>query len=356
MYLREMKAFLAGLVGVALRLCIHVLTLSWHILRGTLALASQDIDRAPYRLRRNPTLLSEGPGGNILGLDQLPQPPALPANVRSIEIAGCANLCMYTAGACFALQRAETCKRRITAGEVVVRGGSSGSFVAAALVTGSDCAELMRLCRVRFATHRRRFGGCIGIFSSSVHSILKQLFEQTQHIAETDEKPSILPDGQLLRGFKLEVSLTQFLPMPTHTMETEFHDTSQLLNTVLASCYIPIAYEWPIVLPGRGFCVDGCALRFLPNADCVVSPYHCHTADVTPTSEYPRAMVFNLLHPDDVLTLFEDGYMDAVRWLEAGGSSRTTEREKLQRNPTSASLRALWSEGWRVFQEMCAMR
>ena len=84
----------------------------------------------------------------------------------------------------------------------------------------------------------------------------------------------------------------------------------------------------------------------------MLSPYHCHAADVFPREEYPRALVFNLQHADDTLVLFEEGYLDALRWLEAGAPSRRDERAQMARAPV-ASGRALLHEGVRVLLELC---
>ena len=55
---------------------------------------------------------------------------------------------------------------------------------------------------------------------------------------------------------------------------------------------------------------------------------------------------------DDTLTLFEEGYLDAVRWLKAGAPSRRDERKRLAA-PQGASMLALLREGVRVLMELC---
>eukprot|EP00747_Dinoflagellata_sp_TGD_P021546 gnl/TRDRNA2_/TRDRNA2_128561_c1_seq1.p1 gnl/TRDRNA2_/TRDRNA2_128561_c1~~gnl/TRDRNA2_/TRDRNA2_128561_c1_seq1.p1 ORF type:complete len:185 (-),score=30.61 gnl/TRDRNA2_/TRDRNA2_128561_c1_seq1:30-584(-) len=125
---------------------------------------------------------------------------------------------------------------------------------------------------------------------------------------------------------KLQVAVTHFDPLPRTAIVAEFANEQELVTSVLASCYIPVAYEEPIRLRGLNLCIDGCAINFFPSAKFVVSPYHCHLADIEPVAEYPRTMVFNLLHGDDILRLFEDGYLDTVRWLQEG----TRSREKLR--------------------------
>ena len=160
-----------------------------------------------------------------------------------------------------------------------------------------------------------------------------------------------MPSRQAAAGH-LSVSVTQFCPMPTHCEVTEFGSEEELLDAVLASCYIPVAYEHPVVLRGLGFCVDGCVCSFLPNARCRVSPYHCHLADVSPVEEYNGSLVFNLLHGHDVLRLFEDGYLDCVKWLRAGAASKAGKRIQHLDGTRRRSFRALLVQGVRVFLSM----
>mmetsp|Transcript_35737 Transcript_35737/g.111544 ORF Transcript_35737/g.111544 Transcript_35737/m.111544 type:complete len:146 (+) Transcript_35737:1-438(+) len=136
---------------------------------------------------------------------------------------------------------------------------------------------------------------------------------------------------------------------------TEFPSDEAVLDAVLASFYIPVAYEQPMVLPGLGVCLDGCVCSFLPNVRCVISPYHCHLADIFPAEEYECTLVFNLLHGDDVLRLFEDGYLDCLRWLERGAPSRFGER-KGSFAPRGASFLALLKQGFLVFLSLAGLR
>ena len=92
------------------------------------------------------------------------------------------------------------------------------------------------------------------------------------------------PDGADVVG-------TDLLERPgVEAPAVDLADEAAVLDAVLASCYIPIAYEAPVVLatPRLGFCVDGCAMNFLPAASLVVSPYHAHQADVAPATEFPK--------------------------------------------------------------------
>jgi len=98
--------------------------------------------------------------------------------------------------------------------------------------------------------------------------------------------------------------------------------------------------------------VDGCVVKFLPDkANCVISPYHCQLPDVCPEFEYSGELVFSIHHPSDDLRLFEDGFLDTVRWLEAGAPSREKEREQAF-PPDACGFARLWSEGWRVMRDI----
>ena len=346
---------LSAIVGYGLFALFHALSAVWSFARAAASRIVPDKDRAPRRLPHEPRFLSVGEHG-VSGLERLPVVPPIPPHIRTVAIAGCANLAMYTFGAAYALQRAPNYAERLAEGSLVASGGSSGAFVAAPLAMGIDCGRVMlRLCHTAFVRHRRRFGGCVGIFSQSVRGILAQGLAEARR--RGDDPLAKLAPGDMpgdTPGDRLRVSVTRFAPQPEHVVVSGFASEAELLDAVLASCYIPVAYESPVVLPRHGFCIDGCALRFLPAADLVISPYHVHLAEATPRAQYPSSMVFNLLHASDILRLFEDGYLDTVRWLEeGGGASRDAERRaKAGAAPIASSMRALVAEGVGVALEI----
>ena len=176
---------------------------------------------------------------------------------------------------------------------------------------GIDCARVMlRLSLTAFAQRKRRYGGCVGIFSESIRGILAQALAES---ANDEPLARVASSGRLrVLGWR---------PRP-HIVVKSFASEAELLDAVDVSCHMPQPYKNEVVLAELG-----CShLHFVPMADLVMSPYHCHLADVTPREEYPQAMASDLLHAADVLRLFEDGYLDTVRWLESGGISRDAER------------------------------
>jgi hypothetical protein len=270
--------------------------------------------------------------------------------MQTIAFAGCANLCCYTLGAAYALQRAPNYSKLRQQGKLRVSGGSSGALIGSFFAMDLDGSICLQLLRSRFCAHKHRLGGCIGIFSREVRHIL-QTAMRSANSTRTDEPV------ERLEGERLRVSVTRFNPAPQHVVVSDFADEASLLDAVLASCYIPVAYETPVVLsaPALGFCVDGCALSFLPMASCVVSPYHAHNADIFPAREYPSALVFSLVHADDVLKLFEDGYLDTVRWLEAQAPSRECERLAVHAQSTGG-LAAFAGVAVQVFLELLGVK
>lgn len=329
----------APIVRWSLFFICHALTKLWQLGRWLFAFVAADRDRAPRRLSEGPRFLSIGPTGQLVGLNKLPRVPRLPP-IETLEFAGCANLCAYTAGAAYAMQKSPNYEEQMRQGRMRARGASSGAFVATAFAAGCNMAEFMRLMHREFTLHSRRVGGCIGMYSRAVGTILSNALRQAQ-------EP--LAKGKVDLG--LEISVTRFAPWPEHVVVSTFDDEQMLIDTVLASCYIPVAYEKPKRLSEIGFCIDGCAAHFMPNAQYVASPYHCHNAEIMPEHEYPRQMVFNLLHGDDVLRLFEDGFLDTIHWLDQGAPSKLFDRMESTGEP-GASTATLINEAKRLAWEL----
>ena len=339
-----------SIVGWLLRQLCCLFTLCHALLLSICTRLLPVKDRAPRRLPPS-SLLREDPSGCVIGLEYLPPVPSLPEDERTetIAFAGCANLCCYTLGAAYAVQCAPNYSELRQQGKLRVAGGSSGALVGAFFAMDLDCSICVQIMRTRFRAHRQRLGGCIGIFSREVREILRSAM-RTANAGRTDDPVSRL-DG------RLRVSVTRFNPAPQREVITSYPDEAALLDVVLASCFIPVAYESPVVLstPGLGFCVDGCAMDFLPMASCVVSPYHSHSADIYPAVEYPTALVFSMVHADDVLKLFEDGYLDTVRWLEAHRPCRERERAAVCAQP-AGGLAAFAAVALQAFLELLGLK
>lgn len=313
----------------------------WKLASDAAELISPEKDITPKQMLKEPRFLSvsdAGLHGSVDGLDRLPAVPPLPPHIKTVTVAGCANFAMYNLGAAYALQCAPNYVERMAEGAwqpsamKMALGPASGAFVAAALATGIDCARVMlRLSHAAFSQRRRRFRGCVGIFSESIRGIFAQALAET---AEDEPLAKIAESGRLrVLGWR---------PRPT-IVKKSFASEDDLLDAVEDSCHMPQPYKNAVVLAELG-----CShLHFVSMADTVLSPYHDHLAEVTPREEYPREMASDVLHAADILRLFEDGYIDAVRWLESGGASRDEERRAINgvHGQPIPSLRALVSDG-----------
>ena len=348
----------ASLIGWLLRQVCRAWTQCYLALLWVCTPFFQVKDRAPQRLAPAATLREEvsmmtEDMGKLTGFECLPPVPPLPEDERTdtVAFAGCANLCCYTLGAAFALQQAPNYADLRRRGKLRVVGGSSGALVGAFFAMDIDCGVCMHIMRARFRRHRHRLGGCIGIFSREVRDILRTAIRDSNRAGRTDGPVD------RLEGERLRVSVTRFNPWPQHATISSFSDEDAVLDAVLASCYIPVAYEAPVVLnaPRLGFCVDGCAISFLPQASCVVSPYHEHRAEIAPAVEFPAALVFSLVHADDVLALFEAGYRDTVRWLESGAPSRERQRATKSAQAAGGGLGAFATVALQVLLEIAGV-
>lgn len=139
-----------------------------------------------------------------------------------------------------------------------------------------------------------------------------------------------------------------------YLVASEFESVEQVCDAVLASCFIPVAYEEMIIYKDFGFIVDGCLSAPPLQADIVISPYEEHLPDVCPKESFPTSLVFSLLHKDDVVSLFEKGYLDAVEWINNGCVTREPEREKIF-GDTKLGVMALVMVGVRCLLEIAGM-
>ena len=103
-------------------------------------------------------------------------------------------------------------------------GGSSGALVAAPFALGVDCARVMlRLSHEQFALHRRRIGGCIGIYSAGVRGTLSRAIAEAA-AARGQEADSLV--AAATASGRLHVSVTRFAPLPQHLELCRFGDAS----------------------------------------------------------------------------------------------------------------------------------
>jgi len=254
----------------------------------------------------------------------LPVPPPFPeppAEGIKISFGPCANLMIYTAGVACCLQRCPNYA------EVFPRlrfyGVSCGAFVASTMAANCDMLTMLPEMMAWTVKFQGRLWGLIGAYSETITDICWRLFSEPSRFESA-------------RG-RLGIGVTAFRPSPERVAVESFGSANELVTTLLGSCYIPVAFETPQWSEDMGPLWDGGILEFQTHGDVVVSPYESLVPDVFPRSPYPRKFTFFSPHQRDAVRIFEDGYMDCLRWLEAGAPTRTAERSLLPGGSASSS-------------------
>lgn len=273
-------------------------------------------------------------------MESLPRvtlPPHLFDHSVTLAFAPCSNLCLYMFGAVACLQHAHNFADARQ--HFRFRGVSSGALVAAALALDTNLPALFEQCVGLLDTLNVRRWGWIGAYSCSIRELVKQAAQGKDiHTATA--------------GGKLNIATTCFRPSPSLREITTFKNSSELEQAVLASCYIPVVWEDPIWLPDIGPCLDGGVSGFSVDGDFVFGPYHSNFPDVGPSAEYSRQLVFQPVDARDMLRLFEDGYRDCARWVEAGCPSRHAERQEKIFSQRAGGTCTMLREGWATFLEV----
>lgn len=244
----------------------------------------------------------------------LPVPPPLPtppAGGLQITFGPCANLMIYTGGVAACLQRCPN----YTAVFPKLRfyGVSCGAFIASSMAADVDMLQLLPAMLAWTEKFQGRLWGLVGAYSDSISSIVRGIFSDPVRFERA-------------RG-RLGIGVTAFLPTPQLVRVREFHTAQDLMTTLLGSCYIPVAFETPMWCKKMGPLWDGGIFEFATQGDFVASPYVESRPDVHPKTPYLKSFSFFPPHEEDAVRIFEDGYMDCLRWLEAGAPSRFAERE-----------------------------
>eukprot|EP00927_Polykrikos_kofoidii_P051040 TRINITY_DN44855_c0_g1_i1.p1 TRINITY_DN44855_c0_g1~~TRINITY_DN44855_c0_g1_i1.p1 ORF type:complete len:354 (+),score=52.69 TRINITY_DN44855_c0_g1_i1:105-1166(+) len=282
-------------------------------------------------------------------LAQLPRaklPTEAFAEGTVIAFEPCSNLCLYNFGVAACLQRATNFDE--VRPRLCFAGTSSGAIVAAFLALNADICDLFPKCAHLLGDINNRVGGWIGAYSKTIRQLIRK--------AGSDRDIQAALSGERLR-----VNITELNPLPQARELRNFASQRDLEQGVLASCYIPVVWEEPIWLSGGvGPCLDGGATRFLIDGDFVFGPYHSNIPDLCPETEYPRQLVFQPVDLQDLYRLFEDGYRDALRWIENGCPSRKAERMKTlfdeKGNTSRGNIRVLLSEASSTFLEVAGIR
>ena len=195
-------------------------------------------------------------------------------------------------------------------------GSSSGSLMAAAIACRVDLNSFRNFAygMVDFAS-----GRLAGPAAAMTHIVRAGL---DRHIAPLPPPT----DGRLVVNIT-KVSGLRARPLTV----SKFEGTSDLIDALMASCYIPVYYEEPRFFRG-GLCVDGGLTMSSPpvgsgTSTVFVSPIHLPSSDQC-TAHLPLGSISNTKEPYPVQLAFfpscrsdyekieADGANDTLKWIE----------------------------------------
>jgi len=267
----------------------------------------------------------------------LPVPPKFPTPPEegmTISFGPCANLMIYTGGIAACLQQCPNYAE--VSPKLRFYGVSCGAFLASMMAADQDILRQLPEMLTWTAKFRGRLMGLIGAYSASIKAIVWDVFSDPSRFERANGR--------------LGIGVTAFTPAPERVAVHSFESADDLVRTLMGSCYIPVAFEEPQWSSRLGPLWDGGILEFATTGDFVASPYEATLPDVYPKEPYPRSFTFFPPHESDAVKLFEDGYMDCLRWLEAGAHSRTEEREAVQ--AIGSGLEPLIAESKRFLRDI----
>ncbi len=212
---------------------------------------------------------------------------------QSVSFRGCSWLMIYHLGVLQALREAfDTASWRFA-------GASSGSLTAA-LAVADVPAEAACEWIFRLAEESRRYRlGPAGRMTSYVRRGLDDVLP---------------PDADRRASGRLRISITRLRGWRNWLVD-EFHSRTDLIDAILASCYIPLYYERPTRFRGR-WCVDGGLTENIPKyagATITVSP-RPGAFDICPPSPVPRIESYLPGSTERLAELFAAGRRDGAQW------------------------------------------
>ncbi|CAJ1361983.1 unnamed protein product [Effrenium voratum] len=250
-----------------------------------------------------------------LAREVLPEPPNFPMPDKedfTITFGPCANLMIYTGGVACCLQRCPNFEK--VKPKLRFHGNSCGAFVASVMAADVEMLEMLPEMISWTKRFKYRLWGLVGAYSASITAIVWRIFSREENFRRSKDR--------------LSVGVTTWEPVPGRRCIDSFSNVQELVTAVLGSCYIPVAFEVPQWSQEHGPFWDGGIFEFASQGDVVASPYENVLPDVGPETPYPKCFSFFPPHEADAVSLFEDGYMDCLRWLQKGAPSNTTARQE----------------------------
>ncbi len=220
----------------------------------------------------------------------------------AISFAGCAWLLPYHLGA------AQGVSRFIALDQPYYLGASSGAIAAVACAAGLAPHDVFEQTLRSAARHGKARLGPFGRMSALVHHALDTMLPGDAH--------------ERVAG-RFFASVTT-LPTLRNRLEprTKLQSRRELIELVLASCYIPLYYERVAFFRGLPH-LDGGASDVLPvreAATLTVSPMPSHGAHITPRTKHSYLRVL-FPEPQTLRALFADGERDASEFMASAASN-----------------------------------
>eukprot|EP00811_Abedinium_folium_P006567 NODE_16052_length_1014_cov_8.224352.p2 GENE.NODE_16052_length_1014_cov_8.224352~~NODE_16052_length_1014_cov_8.224352.p2 ORF type:complete len:216 (+),score=66.50 NODE_16052_length_1014_cov_8.224352:286-933(+) len=210
-----------------------------------------------------------------------------------------------------------------------------------ALAMDINICEVMDSILRMFTDQNTRVGGYVGAYSSLVRGTMEVICAAAGGASAFKRANG-----------RLEVYLTALAPHPKLAVVTEYSSNENLMQTILGSCYAPVVFEEPILLPEHGLVLDGAIANFRVNGNLVVGPYHSGMPDIGPKEEFSRQLVFKPVDGRDLLRLFEDGWRDAAVWAAAGSPQNGADR----RQSSGTGFTSLIGEGLALALEVVGLK
>ena len=211
-------------------------------------------------------------------------------HLPSVSFRGCSWLMIYNLGVLEALRETPQISEWRFAG---ASSGAVTATIAAAGIETEDASDW--LIRMAEEGARRRFGP-VGRMTHYVQGGLDHLLPNDAHTR--------------VNG-KLRISITRLRGMESWIVD-EYESKQELIEAVLASCYIPIYYERPARFRGQ-LCIDGGLTENCPRYDSqtlTVSPQP-GPFDIYPNLQTPRRFHYFPPGRDRLQRLFQIGYESA---------------------------------------------
>ncbi|KAI8929589.1 acyl transferase/acyl hydrolase/lysophospholipase [Entophlyctis helioformis] len=228
-----------------------------------------------------------------------------PPTKLSFSFSGCSWLVFYELGVARCLK--EYIKPHLM-DECLFLGASTGALVATALALDMDLMRLKDALKDVSMVTSTRLLGPFSVMSEMLRGMIEAL----------------LPSDVSMAQSRLCISLTEF-PSMTNRIASHYDSREDLVDHLLATCFVPLVYETPVKLQGRVY-MDGGLSNNTPVLDSltVTIGTRPNATNICPSvqpdskdgARHPGAQQLLPSHDAAAMDrLFEDGYCDARCWL-----------------------------------------